>query len=217
MDDDLKSLLDQLDIKDIKNIPEVLANEPKPPKVKTKKHKVSGEEVDSLEKLAPAAPVHKVEETESQVVQGELITKEPKSESVAAISELSSEAEAQDDRQRKYLTKLDDVTDEILAACRSDRAEAQEVIQLLRGEINKALQTNRDPARMYVDGLVTAVEVKSNINMSMIKMMEANAKMLASLKAANNLNIKNNINVASSNDKELERILDEPITEIDDY
>lgn len=217
MDDDLKSLLEQLDIKDITSIPdipEIQANQPKSAKIKTKKH---GSDEGKPQPEPITEPVEEQQAKESPL-QGELIKpSEPESESLAAISELSNEAAVTDDRQTKYLAKLDDVTDEILAACRSDRAEAQDVIQLLRGEINKALQNNRDPARMYVDGLVTAVEVKSNINMSMIKMMEANAKMLASLKAANNLNIKNNINVASSNDKELERILDEPITEVDDY
>ena len=96
-------------------------------------------------------------------------------------------------------------------------SEAQEVIILYKSQIEDALTSNRDPQRMYVDGLVQAVEVKSNINLTMVKIMEANAKMLASLKAGSSLNIKNNINVAASNDKELENILDEPITEIDDY
>lgn len=116
----------------------------------------------------------------------------------------------------KYLVRLDGVTDEILDACRSDRQEAQEVINMFRREIEGAANKNQVP-RMYVDGLVKAVEVKANINMTAVKMMEANAKMLASTKATTNIQVNSqNVNVAS-NDQDLERILDEPMTPDDEY
>lgn len=117
----------------------------------------------------------------------------------------------------KYLAKLDSVTDEILEACRSDRQEAQDVIQMLRVEIQKALGLNRDPSRMFVDGLVKAVEVKANINMTAVKVMEANAKMLASLKAGTNVQVNNqNVNL-NGNDVDLERVLNEPMTSEDEF
>lgn len=117
----------------------------------------------------------------------------------------------------KYLSRLDGVTDEILNACRSDRQEAQDVINMLRGEIDKSLNKSQAPSRMFVDGLVKAVEVKANINMTAVKMMEANSKMLAAMKATMNVQVTNqNVNVTAS-DGDLERVLDEPMTADDDY
>lgn len=118
---------------------------------------------------------------------------------------------------QKYLDRLDGVTDEILGACRSDRQEAQDVIQMFRQEIEQALNQNKAPSRMFVDGLVKAVEVKANINMTAVKMMEANAKMLASMKATTSVQV-NNQNVSlTGNDRDLERVLDEPMTADDEY
>ena len=118
---------------------------------------------------------------------------------------------------KKYLGKLDSVTDEILISCRSDRQEAQDVINLLRDQIERSLNQNQLPSRMYVDGLVAAVEVKANINMTAVKIIEANAKMLAATKATgNNVLVSQNVNVAG-NDSDLEKILDEPITHVDEF
>src|SRR6185436_14193794 len=108
----------------------------------------------------------------------------------------------------KYHERLDAVTDEILNACRADRQESQDVINLYRGAIDNANLAGRDPARMYVDGLVKAIEVKSNINMTAVKVLEANAKMLAATKAGGTL-IQNNINQTNgSSDVDLQRVLD---------
>ncbi len=119
----------------------------------------------------------------------------------------------------KYYIKLDGVTDEILTACRADRQEAQDVIHLLRDQIEQSLNKNQLPSRMYIDGLVQAVEVKANINMTAVKIIEANAKMLAATKVTgNNVMVNNNLNVANgANDGDLERILSEPITNIDEF
>lgn len=202
MDDDLQNLLNQLDIdgSDINATP--IANQQAVEKAA---------EVEAEAETKAEAPA---EDTASVGIS----SLEVKTDTVTGVSEAQEVVDTDVvNHTKKYLSKLDDVTDEILTACRSDRQEAQEVIVLYKSQIEDALTSNRDPQRMYVDGLVQAVEVKSNINLTMVKIMEANAKMLASLKAGSSLNIKNNINVAASNDKELENILDEPITEIDDY
>jgi hypothetical protein len=198
MDDDLQSLLNQLDIdgSDVDVTPPA-SNKPSDEKVE-----------NEVEQTSPEKP-------NDQATVTSITVDTPTTTGVSEVQEVADTDVV--NHTKKYLTKLDDVTDEILTACRSDRQEAQEVIILYKSQIEDALTSNRDPQRMYVDGLVQAVEVKSNINLTMVKIMEANAKMLASLKAGSSLNIKNNINVASSNDKELENILDEPITEIDDY
>lgn len=119
----------------------------------------------------------------------------------------------------KYLNKLDSVTDEILDACRSDRQEAQDVINMFRNEIEQSINQSRPPSRMYVDGLVQAVEVKANINMTAVKILEANAKMLAATKVTgNNVMVNNNVSMGSGSvDTDLEKILSEPITKMDEY
>jgi hypothetical protein len=68
---------------------------------------------------------------------------------------------------------------------------------------------------MYIDGMVKAVEVKANINMTAVKMIEANAKMLAATKATSNVLVSNNVSVGG--DLDLEKILSEPITQEDEY
>ncbi len=106
----------------------------------------------------------------------------------------------------KYHERLDAVTDEILHGCRADRQEAQDVINMLRSAVDEARAASRDPSRMYVDGLVKAIEVKSNINSTAVKILEANAKMLAATKAG--VLVQNNIqNNGIGFDGSLEKIL----------
>lgn len=116
----------------------------------------------------------------------------------------------------KYFDRLDGVTDEILGACRSDRQEVQDTIQLCRGQIDDAIQKGREPARMFVDGLVKAIEVKANVNMTAVKMMEANSKMLAAIKASGGIQV-NNQNLSVVNNHDLEQILDQPMTDEDEF
>lgn len=138
----------------------------------------------------------------------------PSTAAVATLTDMASPNSQVD--VHKYLSKLDDVTDEILAACRSDRQEAQDVIHLLRDQIELSLGKSQMPSRMYVDGLVAAVEVKANINMTAVKIIEANAKMLAATKAtANNVLVNQNVSVGN-NDSDLVKILDEPLTKMDE-
>ena len=119
----------------------------------------------------------------------------------------------------KYLKDLEDVTAEVLDACRSDRQEAQDTINIFRKQIIDAIEANRAPARMFIDGLVKAIEVKTNINGTAVKMIETNAKMLAALKvsAGTNVQINNMTGGGSEADNSLERILDEPMSHEDEY
>ena len=109
---------------------------------------------------------------------------------------------------KKYIDRIDDVTDEILSACRNDRKEAQDTIDLLRGEVQKAVNAGNNPARMWVDGLVKAVEVKSNINMTAVKALEASVKTIAALRAGGGINILNQQNVGNGPD--LAELLSQP-------
>lgn len=103
----------------------------------------------------------------------------------------------------RYLDKMEGVADEVLQACRSDRQEAQEVINMLRNQCDVAHGRNQPPARMYVDGLVKSVEVKANINTNAVKVMEGVAKMIAATRAGLNIQ-NNNVSVSSA---ELDEIL----------
>ena len=103
----------------------------------------------------------------------------------------------------KYLEKMEEVADEVLVACRNDRQEAQDVINMLKGQCDLAHEKSLPPARMYVDGLVKAVEVKANINGNAVKVMEGVAKMIAATKAGVNVQ-NNNISVSGA---ELDDIL----------
>lgn len=90
----------------------------------------------------------------------------------------------------KYLDQIDGVTKEVLQACRSDRQEAQDVINMLRRQVDDAHNKGQSPSRMYVDGLVKSVEVKAGINATAVKMMEGVGKMLAATRAG--ITVQNN-------------------------
>lgn len=113
----------------------------------------------------------------------------------------------------KYHDRLDQVTTEVLAACRADRQEAQDVIDLLRLQIDDAVNKSQAPQRMWVDGLVKAVEVKAGINATAVKIIEANAKMLAATRAGVNI-LNQNIQTGT---EDLEDVLSRPLTEQDGY
>jgi hypothetical protein len=113
----------------------------------------------------------------------------------------------------KYHERLDQVTTEVLTACRADRQEAQDVIELLRMQIDDAISKTHAPQRMWVDGLVKAVEVKAGINATAVKIIEANAKMLAATRAGVNIL---NQNIATGS-QDLEDILNQPLTDLDEF
>lgn len=117
---------------------------------------------------------------------------------------------------KKYVQQLDLVTDEILQNVRNDRQEVTDYIILMRGRIEAAIAVGGDPPRMYVDNLGKALEVKTNISMTAVKAIEANAKMLAAMKPSTT--IKNNtlINNSSNTDSQLLELLSTPLGEEDD-
>lgn len=133
----------------------------------------------------------------------------------AIIDESVNKVESPDELvdYQKYLERLDQVTEDVLGACKKDRAEAQGVIDLMRDLIDTKIGENRAPDKASVDGLVKAVEVKASINMTAVKMLEANAKMLAIYKPSSKVQLNNII----STDKELEQLLAEPLTPDDEY
>ncbi len=111
---------------------------------------------------------------------------------------------------RKQFAQFDEVTNEILQGTRGDRQETQDAINIMRSEIDKAISNNHQPARMYVDNLTKALEVKATINMTAVKAMEAKAKLLAATRAG--INIQNTLhnnqaNVTTASDATLVDLL----------
>lgn len=192
LDDDLRDLLDQLEEEDVPEEP------PAPEK------EVVVEEVEPLETppsthALPEAPV------DIRVIDGDtpqLIGPEDQSqEPVVELIDLSAEKE-----------RLDTVTDEVLDSCRADRQEAQDVIKLCRDEISAATSKSNSPSRMYVDGLVKAVEVKSKIMETAVKMMDTRAKFVSSVKTT--IGQQNNVQINASS-QELENILQQDFEDDD--
>ncbi len=114
----------------------------------------------------------------------------------------------------KKMMQLEEVTDSILSACSDDRRQAQEAIDLIKGEICKNLEKDQRPPAAYVEGLIKAIEVKAGINLTAVKIMEANAKMLAATKAGASINV-NNANTLSN--VSLTELLSQPISPMDEY
>jgi hypothetical protein len=100
----------------------------------------------------------------------------------------------------KYHAKLDIVTEEVLTACKQDRAEIQEVVNLMFDEIREDRDNGRIPSRGYTDNLTKLLETKANVNMMAVKIMEVNAKMLAATKAGSLTVNNNNLNIATGDD-----------------
>lgn len=115
---------------------------------------------------------------------------------------------------KKYLRRLDDVTEDVLTACKSDRAETQGLIDLLREQVEMSITAGGKLSTGIVESLVKAIEVKSNINTTAVKMIEANAKTIAATKSS--INIQQNSVTTGLDGSMLERILSQPLGENDD-
>lgn len=194
IDDDLKELLDQLDDADIELEPdqylhkELEQDSPSITADSIDTSEVEPSDSDTLPELDKTNALRPIEDNrryDSEHLKTESVDQEP----VVDIA--------------RYLDKMEGVADEVLQACRSDRQEAQEVINMLRLQCDQAHSKNQPPARMYVDGLVKSVEVKANINTNAVKVMEGVAKMIAATRAGLNIN-NNNVSFSSA---ELDEIL----------
>lgn len=111
---------------------------------------------------------------------------------------------------RKQFAQFDAVAEEVLQGTRHDRQEIQEAINLCRGEINKAVNNNANPSRMWVDNLAKVLEVKATVNLTAIKALEAKAKLIAASKAGiqvNNNNVNQNSAVSTVSDDSLVDLL----------
>lgn len=119
---------------------------------------------------------------------------------------------------RQQFQHMDVVVDEILNGVRADRQEVQDTIILLRSQVDLAINNNANPPRMYIEGLVKALEVKTTINMTAVKAMEAKSKLIAATKAGLVINNSNSAqsSVTQGVDQTLVSILSQPIEPGDD-
>lgn len=203
IDDELRDLLDQLD--DGEEIAEQLDDEI------SRITESESEIVDSEYTEEGVGDDDLEEDTSGECALRPVDTRQVSDISTTVVASDSVETPAID--ITKYHERLDQVTTEVLAACRADRQEAQDVIELLRLQIDDAVSKSQAPQRMWVDGLVKAVEVKAGINATAVKIVEANAKMLAATRAGINI-LNQNVNTGS---EDLEDILSRPITDLDEY
>lgn len=116
---------------------------------------------------------------------------------------------------KKYLRRLDDVTEDVLTACKSDRQEAQGLINILKEQVENAIVAGAKLSTGVVESLVKAIEVKSNINTTAVKMIEANAKTLAATKSSINIQQNSIASSAGFDASALEQLLSEPLGDND--
>jgi hypothetical protein len=199
IDDDLKELLDQLDDDGIKVEPE--SNNLIGQNIEVEQQILDNSQESTNEPEQPS------DQDESSELDNKVSALRPIEDNRRFDGEHHFKAEMVDEEPvvdiARYLDKMEGVADEVLQACRSDRQEAQEVINMLRTQCDQAHSKSQPPARMYVDGLVKSVEVKANINTNAVKVMEGVAKMIAATRAGLNIN-NNNVSVSTA---ELDEIL----------
>lgn len=216
IDDDLKHLLDQLSDDDPNQTDNILPiDEPRQSLDRRPIDEPVEEQtmlVEQEQEILDNEP-QIIGEADKSETEAEIIPEESSSDALRPVKQnykRLDETPALEDSQAtestdvlKYLEKMDEVADEVLISCRNDRQEAQDVINMLKSQCDDAHSKDRPPARMYVDGLVKAVEVKANINGNAVKVMEGVAKMIAATKAGVNIQ-NNNLSVSGS---ELDDIL----------
>jgi hypothetical protein len=180
-------------------------------------------EVDSEESAAAACPPTRPETT-PDTAEPPIIVPVPVPVGIpqdgvevpAVVADGTAEIAPEDapDLSEANLKLLDDVTTEVLCGHRADRQEAQDVITMLRAQVDMHHNVNKQAPNVYVENLVKAIEVKAGISHNAIKVLEARAKMLAALRNKGtviNNNNNNAANAANSVNAELTQLLaDDP-------
>jgi len=170
------------------------------------------DELEETEVNAPEPPVSEPELAEPELLMptdAREVADVSQTQTIQPTAIVPVEPEVEIIDREKFKKDIETVTDEVLEAYRADRQEAQDVINLLRNKID---DTPGDPPRMYIDGLVKIVEVKASISTNAIKMIEANAKVLASTKSK--IGQQNNTLINGAN-LDLEGVLNQPIQDDD--
>lgn len=128
--------------------------------------------------------------------------------SLDAVPEQAAPAGPTVDLKRMF-DRMEEVTQNVLDCAKSDRAQAEAAILMMQDAIETAHNQNKPASKTYIEGLVKAIEVKANVNTTVVKIMEANAKMFAATKSGLQLNINNSNSTVSSD--ELVNLLNMPL------
>ena len=112
---------------------------------------------------------------------------------------------------KKMFDRMEDVTENVLDCAKNDRAQAEAAILMMQDAIETAHSQNKPASKTYVEGLIKAIEVKASINTTVVKIMEANAKMFAATKSGLQLNINNNNSNSTVSSDELVNLLNTPL------
>lgn len=102
------------------------------------------------------------------------------------------------------LSKLDELSAELLTNYRADRKELQALVN----------HYDLDDGELSADTmelLTEMVSTKATMNMQIVKLIEAKAKMFAALKASSG----NNVNISIGGDDDLSKILETPLSSED--
>jgi transcription initiation factor TFIIIB Brf1 subunit/transcription initiation factor TFIIB len=102
---------------------------------------------------------------------------------------------------KQMLQEFENISHEILGNFRADRDQVEEVVHHLW----EIVRTDQNAPRVYVEQLVSALTVKTEINANACKLLEAKAKMMSAGKVA----FTQNIGVAPGG--ELDNLLDKPM------
>ncbi len=108
---------------------------------------------------------------------------------------------------REHVKRHEAISNEILGSWRSDRAEAQNAITLLRNLIDETVLKGSHPSGTVLEVYVNAIKTKNDSSQVAVRLLDATSKLLTATKAAVNLNnTTNNLIVG-----ELEQILQDDI------
>ncbi len=111
----------------------------------------------------------------------------------------------------KMFEQMDAVTQNVLQCAKDDRNQAESAIMMINEAIEEAHNAGKPASKTYVEGLIKAIEVKANINTTVVKIMEANAKLFAATKSGLNLQINNQNSNSTVSSDELVELLNTPL------
>lgn len=110
---------------------------------------------------------------------------------------------------QKIKNEFDTIKGRVLESWESDRAQTQTVIDIL---FNDLQSMGAQTPRVYIEGLVKLLEVKSNSNITPVKLLDAQTRLLQAIKGGAGVVINNSASAAAgaSTNGELTKLLSEP-------
>lgn len=112
---------------------------------------------------------------------------------------------------QKHVERYESISEEIMGSWRSDRAEAQSAIVVLRGLIDDTIAKGAQPSGTIMEVYVNAIKAKNDTNTNAIKVMENTIKLLAATKSSVTINNTQNNTIVG----DLDSILSDTIRDDD--